>query len=134
MRTAVRALLSLLILPATFCAQPPIKSQKVEFVKGASSTVVKGSIKGDAVADYVVTAVAGQKMAVSFKTSNKSAYFNIMPTGDALALFNGSVSGDDYETTLPAAGDYTIRVYLMGNAARQNAVAKYTLTIGLTGK
>ena len=85
-------------------------------------------------ADYVIAAVAGQKVRVSFKTSNKSAYFNVMPRGDALALFNGSVSGDDYEGTLPTAGDYTIRVYLIRNAARQNPIAKYTLTIGLTGK
>ncbi len=79
-------------------------------------------------------AAAGQKVTVSFKTSNKSVYFNVMSRGDALALFNGFVSGDDYEGTLPTAGDCTIRVYLMGNAARQNAMATYTLTIGLTGK
>ena len=41
------------------------------------------------------------------------------------ALFVGSVSGERFEASLPSAGEYRIRVYLMRNAARRNATASY---------
>ena len=37
------------------------------------------------------------------------------------------MSGDQFEGTLPAGGDYKIRVYLMRNAARRDETAKYRL-------
>jgi hypothetical protein len=35
---------------------------------------------------------------------------------------------------LPTDGDYTVRVYLMRNAARRNEASEYTLTISVTGR
>jgi hypothetical protein len=34
---------------------------------------------------------------------------------------------------LPADGDYTVRVYLMRNAARRNETSSFTLTVRVTG-
>lgn len=46
-------------------------------------------------------------------------------------MFIGSQQGNHFEGTLPADGEYTVQVYLMRNAARQNEKANYTLEIGI---
>ena len=66
---------------------------------------------------------------VTFKPSNLSAYFNVLPPGSDEAMFIGSTSGNRFEAALPADGIYTIRVYLMRNAARRNETAQYTLQV-----
>ena len=48
-------------------------------------------------------------------------------------MFNGSVSQNQYEGTLPATGDYKVRVYMMRSAARRNEVAHYRLEMIITG-
>jgi hypothetical protein len=40
---------------------------------------------------------------------------------------------NQYEGTLPASGDYRIRVYMMRSAARRNEVANYRLEIIISG-
>lgn len=96
--------------------------------------MVKASIKGYETVDYVLGARAGQYMNVSLATKHGATYFNILAPGEnEVAMFNGSVSQNQYEGTLPASGDYKIRVYMMRSAARRNEVASYTLTVGITG-
>jgi hypothetical protein len=51
-----------------------------------------------------------------------------------VAIFVGSTSGNRFEAELPADGEYTIRVYLMRNAARRNETANYTLEVGISGE
>ena len=48
-------------------------------------------------------------------------------------MFNGSVSQNQYEGTLPANGDYKIRVYMMRSAARRDEVAHYRLEMIVDG-
>jgi hypothetical protein len=68
------------------------------------------------------------------KTSKASNYFNVLPPGsNDVAIFIGSTSGNEYVGALPSDGEYTIRVYLMRNAARRNESANYTLSVGITG-
>ena len=43
------------------------------------------------------------------------------------------MSENPYEGTLPATGDYKIRVYLMRSAARRNEVANYRLEMIVSG-
>jgi hypothetical protein len=111
------------------------RTERVHFAKGATATVIKGQIKGDRYIDYKVRAGAGQKLNVELKTSNASSYFNILPpdSGD-VAMFIGSTSGNRFSGILPADGDYSIRVYLMRNAARRKESASYVLTVGVTGQ
>lgn len=116
------------------CAvQAQIRTERVQFAKGASSKTITGTLKGDASVDYVVGARAGQTMSVTLKPGNASNYFNVLPPGSETALFVGSSSGNTYTGSLPADGDYRIRVYLMRNAARRNEASNYTLTVGVTG-
>jgi hypothetical protein len=107
----------------------------VRLPKGATSTVVRGQIKGDRYVDYHVRAGAGQTLSVEMKTGNASSYINILTPGSGdVAMFIGSTSGNRFSGMLPTDGDYAIRVYLMRNAARRNELASYTLTVGVTGQ
>lgn len=78
---------------------------------------------------------AGQTLNVGMKTDNASSYFNIIAPGSGdVAMFVGSTSGNQFSSVLPTDGDYSIRVYLMRNAARRNESASYTLTVGVIGQ
>jgi len=84
--------------------------------------------------DYVLGARAGQHMNVSLATKHGATYFNILAPGENEgAMFNGSISQNHYEGTLPASGDYKIRVYMMRSAARRNEVAHYRLEMIVDG-
>jgi hypothetical protein len=105
-----------------------IRTERVQFHKGASSATVEGQIKGRESVDYLLGAREGQSMNVSMATDNRSSYFNIIAPGKANeAIFVGSIAGNQFEGTVPAGGDYKIRVYLMRNAARRDETAKYRL-------
>ena len=127
-RAAVIALALAFAAPAF--AQTEARTERVEFAKGASSKAIKGSVKGYASTNYVVGLRAGQTLSVDLKTRNLSNYFNVMGPGADTAAFVGSTSGGSYKAVVPKAGDYTVQVYLMRNAARRGEVANYTLTIG----
>ncbi|MGA8880480.1 MAG: hypothetical protein WCC44_05435 [Azonexus sp.] len=120
---------------AATSADPDRRSEAVHFAKGATSTVIKGQVKGYRYVDYQVRAGAGQTLSVELKTSNASSYFNILPPGSGdVAMFVGSTSGNRFSGILPADGDYAIRVYLMRNAARRNELARYALTLDVSGQ
>jgi hypothetical protein len=123
----------LLLASSVTPAQPAIKQQSVQFKKGESGATIKGSLKGDQIIDYTLRASAGQVMVVHFKPTNPSAYFNVMPPGSDEAIFIGSSSGNEFSGDLKASGVYTIRVYLMRNAARRNESVNYTLDVGVSG-
>ena len=115
-------------------AADAIESRPLQFAKGASSATVKGSLKGDQTIDYKLRAKAGQTMNITLKTSNASNYFNVLPPGSKdVAIFVGSTSGNEWTGPLPTDGEYTIRVYLMRNAARRNETANYTLAVAIAG-
>jgi len=115
-------------------AADEIRSERVQFKPGTSSATVKGKIKGYEVVDYVLEAAKGQQMNVSLATDNTASYFNILAPGSTgAAMFIGSTKGNQFEGTLPAGGDYKIRVYMMRSAARRNEVANYRLEMIVTG-
>jgi heat shock protein HslJ len=59
-------------------------------------------------------------------------YFNVLPPGSETALVNSSITGNQpWSGTLPADGDYTVRVYLMRAAARQGVKADHTLKVAI---
>jgi hypothetical protein len=109
------------------------RSARVEFGRGQSSTVIRGTVRGYDGANYRINVRGGQRLAVTMDSSNGSNYFNILGPGGGEALFNGSISGDFADIIVPASGDYTVQVYLMRNAARRNEQARYTLRIEVTG-
>ena len=129
----VLAALLAIAVPAANAASE-IRTQRVKFARGANSAVVEGSITGYETVDYVLGAGKGQYMNVSMATKNTATYFNILAPGESeVAFFIGSVNGNQYEGTLPATGDYRIRVYMMRSAARRNEKADYRLEMIITG-
>ena len=125
------AVLAMALPPAG--AQPSITTHQVQFKKGETGATLKGTIQGDQIVDYKLRAGAEQAMVVQFRPSNPSAHFNVLPPGSDEALHIGSSAGNDFATDLKASGEYTIRVYLMRNAARRNESGSYTLDIGISG-
>lgn len=118
----------------TAIADAGIRQEKVQFAKGASSAVIKGQLRGDAMVDYLVPAAAGQTLSVKLQKTNAQNYLNVMPPGSTgSAMFVGD-SGENYSGVLPADGDYIVRVYLMRPAARRGESSNYTLTVGASGK
>ena len=116
-------------------ARDDIRTERVHFQRGANRAVVEASIKGYETVDYVLGARAGQYMNVSLATKHGATYFNLLAPGEnEVAMFNGSVSQNQYEGTLPSNGDYKIRVYMMRSAARRNEEAHYRLEMIIDGK
>jgi len=113
------------------CAQP-IREQRLA-VSAAAPLLMTDQIVGSEIVDYIVAGEQSQILSVDIMTSGASAYFNITPTGSDTALFIGSTSGDVADISLPAAADYTIRVYLMRSAARRSERSDYSLAIGIGG-
>lgn len=112
-------------------AQAPIRSERVQFARGASAKTIKAAIRGDQAVDYLIGVRAGQTMTATLASGNRSTYFNITAPGADAALFVGSTSGNRHSFRVPSSGDYAVRVYLMRNAARRNESAAYTLTIAV---
>ncbi|MFZ2997016.1 hypothetical protein [Sphingobium sp.] len=115
-------------------AQAPSRTERIQFARGASSTTLRGTIRGYDSVDYVVGARAGQTMSVTLRTTNRSAYFNVLPGRDEVAIFNGSIGGNQFDGRLKNDGDYRVRVYLMRNAARRGEVAAFSLSVGISGR
>ena len=121
-------LTTLLAATVAAAAQDEVRVERVHFAKGANSAVIEGSITGYETVDYTLGARKGQYMNVSMTSNNGANYFNILAPGETeVALFNGSMSENQFEGVLPATGDYKVRVYLMRSAARRKEVAKYRL-------
>jgi len=126
MTPITRILLAALLVSTTALAG--IHTERVQFAKGANSATIEGRIQGDMTIDYVLGARKGQSMNVSMATDNGANYFNIIAPGkENEAMFVGSSSGNQFEGTLPASGDYKVRVYLMRSAARRDEIANYRL-------
>jgi hypothetical protein len=114
-------------------AADDIRKERVQFKKGQAAATIDGRIQGYECVDYMLGAKAGQTMNVSLNTGSSSNYFNVLPPGSEAAIAMGANLGNTWSGTLPADGDYRIRVYLMRSAARRNEAAQYTLTVGITG-
>ena len=134
MRTLLSCLFAALALAAApSFAQSDIVKRPVQFAKGRSGATIKGSITGDQTLDYTLRAAAGQTMTVKL-SGGSSVNFNVLPPGSTgEALFVGSRDGNVSTTTLLASGEYTLRVYQMGQAASSGKRSNFTLDVAIAG-
>ena len=116
-------------LPAGAEDKPP-RRERIQFGPGASGAIVRGQVHGYDVVDYLLGAGAGQRMTVILVGDNLSGYFNVTAPGAPEAL-PGAATVTRFDGTLPVAGDYTIRVYLMRNAARRDETMSFTLAVAI---
>ena len=107
------------------------RSERVRFARGASSAVIRGEVRGYDYVDYLVGARAGQHLTAGLTRISGPAYFLVRAPGSEENLFDGSTSGDEFETVLPATGDYRLRVFLMRSAARRNERSAYRLGVAI---
>jgi hypothetical protein len=126
-----------MLLCAALAAVPAwgreMRTERVQFARGANSAVIEDSITGRETADYVLGAKKGQYMNISMATDNTANFFNILAPGEGeVVMFNGSLIQNQYEGNLPASGDYKVRVYLEHSAARRDEVARYRLEMIIT--
>ncbi len=121
----------LMALPAAALAADRV--EVVRFKPGTFSSVVKSSLKGYDGATYNIDAREGQVMQVLFAPSNRSCHMNVLPPGGDTAIFNGSITGNEFSKNLTATGTYAVQVYLMRNAARRGETCKYTISFEVTG-
>ena len=128
---AASALVALGAVVAPAVAQDHGRTERVQFARGASSATLQGNVHGYDSVDYVVGARRGQTLTVNMRTTNASAYFNVLPPGGGDAALDGAANVVNWRGALPASGDYVVRVYLMRNPARRDEHANYTLTIGV---
>lgn len=108
----------------------------VKFQPGNFGTMVNGTITGDAYFDYRLGANSGQEMFAELQVSDTNGngviYFNILPpNSDGAAIYNGSINGNTARIDLPEDGDYTIRVYLMGNDRDTGKTVSYNLDLSI---
>lgn len=108
--------------------------QAVRFPAGATATTLKGRIRGDADATFVLQAVDGQVLQSLLTTSNRSCYFNVFEPGTEAAAHVGSSSGNEFGRSPTKAGAYRFQIYLMRNAARRNETCRFSLSLELTGQ
>lgn len=117
-----------LLAPA---AQAVTRVIDVQFARGESGAVSRGTVSGSDYVDYRVRARAGQPITVRLRSDNEGAFFNLLQAGREQALFVGSSSGRYLAGTLPADSIYSIRVYLVRSAARRNEKASFALEVSV---
>jgi hypothetical protein len=134
MRTVLSCLFAALALAAApSFAQSDIVKRPVQFAKGKSGATIKSNLTGDQTVDFTLRAAAGQTMTVKV-SGGSSVYHNVLAPGSTgEALFVGSRDGARSSTTLPASGEYIIRVYQMGNASSSGKRSNFTLDVAIAG-
>lgn len=106
------AVLLTLVVSTTAMAQRGGKAEpnRIEFKRGANSTTISGTVRGDEQAEYVLGAKKGQKLVVKLiSVPAKSSVFQLLgPDNDTLGLEYDA--NYNYSGTLPKTGDYFITV------------------------
>ena len=121
-RLALAAALTVAALPAV--AQ---MTAEVKFQPGNYGSMVSGTITGDEYFDYVLGAKGGQELFAELQAEVDA----LMADYYGVAIYNGSVNGNTARITLPEDGDYTIRVYLMGNDRDTGKTVGYNLDLSI---
>jgi hypothetical protein len=127
------AIMAALLVPGMTLAQA---RSEVTFAAGNFGTMVSGTISGDEYIDFILRASAGQKMFVDLSVTDSNgsgaAFFNILPPGSSgEAIYNGSIDGNTATVTLPTSGEYTIRVYLMGDDADSGKTTGFNVDLSI---
>jgi len=123
----VLGVLACFLLAGAPLAAQEIRQEQVQFKPGEIGATVKGRVKGEQIIDYILRAKARQTLVVILESGTRSCYFNVTASGEDAAMFVGSTSGSRFVGNAPKDGEYTVRVYLMRNAARRGETAAYTI-------
>lgn len=119
-----------LLAGASLPAQDTSRTQRVEFTRGKTSTVIAGTVRDYGMNVYVIAGRAGQTMTATLET-NAANQFTVMSPGGSIVLFDGTTRAGSFSGKLPTDGDYRITVFLARDAPRRNETGNYSLTIDM---
>lgn len=136
MKTSTHLILIAAVLIAFAGPVAAQRSADVQFKAGNYGTMLSGTITGNEYFDYKLRAKAGQEMYVSLSVTGTngdgSAYFNILPPGsEGVAIYNSSTGDQAATVKLPKSGEYSIRVYLMGNDNDAGKTVGYNVDVSI---
>jgi hypothetical protein len=127
---AVSAVLLLFALAAAALAQHGGKAEplRIEFKRGANTTVVNGRVRNTEEAEYVFAAKQGQRLVIKLTSvPRRSAVFDLhAPDNADLGLEYDA--NYEYSGVLPVTGDYFLTV-TRPTQTRGSANYKFTITI-----
>jgi hypothetical protein len=119
-----------------------MRSEPVRFAPGTTGTTLSDRITGREYVVYRIGAEAGQRMRLRLTSDNLATYFNVYAPGRGPgdeALAGGDITGpmvpdlNVFEGVLPAAGVYSVSVYLFRSAARRGETSNFRLDISVDG-
>lgn len=132
-RRALAGLVACMLLPAGAGAQPSVPATIVRFTPGTGGATINGQLKGpnNDARDYVLRAEGGRTLSVTLETQSPETYFAVLhPYGDTVYTNEGD-RRTSWSGQLIDGGDYRVRVYLTGDAARQGKGSAFTLRIDM---
>jgi hypothetical protein len=109
----------------------------VQFARGATSTVIPGSVRGRQYVDYLVNVRAGQHLSVALTSNHRGAYFNLLAPGRGNAAYyvgSNANPANRFDGVVPARGTHRIRVYLYRASGRRGEAANFQLHVTLGGR
>ena len=125
-------------LLAAILAGPSLAQERsiVSFEPDDFGAMVSGTITGKEYRDYVLGASAGQEMFVELTVADGdgagTAFFNVLPPGsDDVAIYNSAMLGNTTTVPLPESGDYTIRVYQLGDDADTGKTKGFNIDLSI---
>lgn len=92
---------------------PPTQVQRIQFLPGAESGTVAGSLNSGASASYVLGVSAGQTMNVQVWSPNNDVYLAVLAS-DGVVLLDGSSRLAQWVGVVNATGDYYLTVSAAG--------------------
>src|SRR2546423_682200 len=117
-----------------FCAAQSVTAQnggkaepnRIEFKRGATSTIVSGVVRGDEEAEYVLSAKQGQRLTIKLTSvPAKSSVFQLLgEDNDTLGLEYDA--NFNYSGVLPKTGDYFINVK---RPTSSKSTSRYRMTV-----
>ena len=125
--TLIPIMLVILIASAAAVAQGgKAEPNRIEFKRGATTTIINGSVRGDEEAEYVLAAKKGQRLIIKLTSVPvKSSVFQLLgENNDTLGLEYDA--NFDFSGALPKTGDYFITVARPGQS---KGSSRYKLTV-----
>jgi hypothetical protein len=124
------ALLALMLGISSAVVSADDPTQRIVFAPGQKTITMKGGVTGYRSLRYLLAAQAGQVLSITFTSTRKTLYYDVVEGGHRLR--DGSDgSFEDWSATVPTDGDCVIDVYFKGSDAKKNAEATFALTISL---
>jgi hypothetical protein len=80
----------------------------IQFSPGATSTLVQGQVSGQANVNYMLYALAGQKMSIMVKSPNSDVQLTLSGVTDGLPIVRSASGANQWSGILPATQYYMI--------------------------